>query len=464
MSERRLWIDVEDLFEYARTNARPSGIQRVAFEIQHALEQDEQWAHRLSYVRHTVDGLGLRVVPREQVDELYRRLTAPPAHRGAPTPVMSASEPTAPSRLRQAALRLPAPVRVPLGSLLRDQRQALQHGITLSKGVGAAGRDLARQWRSRRSEEDAPSEVFAPQPGDIFLALGAPWSHGTYGALLKRCREQHGMTTGLLIYDLIPLLWPEWCRPGLSRIFRRWYDEVIPECDLLFAISDATRADVERYAHNSGLALRSPVQVIPMGTSFSDANRHIGASPLGMSPSEYVLTVGTIEARKNHALLFRVWRRLLRERPPSTVPCLVFAGRRGWLVEDLLQQIRNSNFLDGHLVIVDGPSDEEINALYRGALFTVFPSFYEGWGLPVTESHGLGKVCATSDAASLAEAAGNFAPRFDPDNATQALKVISALIDNPDELRTREAALRAQFTPVPWSSAAKIISEKLSSF
>ena len=64
----------------------------------------------------------------------------------------------------------------------------------------------------------------------------------------------------------------------------------------------------------------------------------------------------------------------------------MFAGRVGWLVQDLMQQLKNTDWLDGKIILVDSPSDAELETLYEDCLFTLFPSFYEGWGLPVTES------------------------------------------------------------------------------
>ena len=66
----------------------------------------------------------------------------------------------------------------------------------------------------------------------------------------------------------------------------------------------------------------------------------------------YVLCVSTIEVRKNHLLLFRAWRRLVEEMPAGTVPKLVLAGGIGWLVDDLMQQMRNAAFLDGRVEVV----------------------------------------------------------------------------------------------------------------
>jgi len=456
---KTLWIDVEDLFEYARRNTRPSGIQRVAFELQHALETHPEQGPHIAYVRHTVDGRRLRPVPKSEVHALYQTLTSPPVKHIQTHVETARATSDQPSRLRRLALRLPTQLRVPLGGLLADQRRAITQATALTSGISALLKDTTRQAKSRLSDRKnrTSSASFAPDSGDILLSFGAAWSHATYGALLHHCREHYKMRVGLLTHDLIPLLWPEWCPPGLSRVFQRWYDAVIPECDLLFAVSHSTRNDILNHASQAGLTLRAPVTVIPMGTTLPTPATPQASSPLGPAPAPYVLIVSTIEARKNHALLFRVWRHLLSTRAPDTVPKLVFAGRPGWLVADLMQQIRNSNFLNGHIILINGPSDTEIDTLYQDALFTVFPSFYEGWGLPVTESHIHGRLCVISSAASLSEAAGPHAPRFDPDNTTEALAVIKDLIDHPEKRFAYEKKLKETFTPTSWSTAAQTI-------
>ncbi|PZR14308.1 MAG: hypothetical protein DI532_09805 [Azospirillum brasilense] len=231
------------------------------------------------------------------------------------------------------------------------------------------------------------------------------------------------MRFALLIHDLIPIRRPEWCDRGVIISFIAWHRGVLPLADQIFANSRATAGDVTRWAREIGLDLPRPVRAVPMGTGLGVAALpaaqargiqtggvqaeatpagsvapEIGIGPSDLpEPGSYVLFVSTLEARKNHALLFRVWRRLLGEMPREQVPTLVFAGRVGWLVADLMQQLENAEWLGGKIRLIRDPSDEELLALYRGCRFTLYPSFYEGWGLPVSESLALGRPCIASD-------------------------------------------------------------------
>ena len=160
-------------------------------------------------------------------------------------------------------------------------------------------------------------------------------------------------------------------------------------------------------------------------------------------------------------LLVRAWRRLLDEMPAAEVPALVFAGRVGYMVADLMQELRNSAFLGGKVVLVDHPDDAELAALYRGCLFTVFPSLYEGWGLPVTESLAFGKPCLVARGDLAARSRRRARPLFRPGSVTDARAGTPRHAGRPRGLRAWEAQVRREFRPVPWADMARAIADGL---
>ncbi|GAC1485080.1 MAG: hypothetical protein NVS2B11_10860 [Acetobacteraceae bacterium] len=246
-------------------------------------------------------------------------------------------------------------------------------------------------------------------------------------------------------------------------MFRAWYTDVLPFCDVVLGNSRHTALDVEAYGRESGIALPGRVQTLPVGTGFGTAGlglapRHAGLPAAG----SYVLFVSTMEARKNHQLAVRVWSLLLDEvaagrRSAASVPTLVFAGRVGWLVADLLQQLENTDWLEGKVLMLRDPSDTELRALSQGCLFTFFPSLYEGWGLPVTESLALGKPCLTSNAAALPEAGGALCRYFDPEDLGSAHRAVVAVLDDRAGLAAWEAKVRDEFRPTPWTETARAL-------
>lgn len=459
-----VWIDVEDLFEYALTVGRPSGIQRLSFQIYQALHRRDGGAGRVRFVRHAAFAATFRAVEWPEIARLFENLTDGRAPE--PAQAVAVSRPVGrPRRLaRELLRRLPSQSRAAVIEVVVTGRAWArawsQLAVTASR---SAKRANSRPAPPGDAPTPAHADAFADSasPGDVLLVLGSPWFHPSYAALIRAQQERFGLRFALLVYDLIPLRRPEWCDANLTRMFRAWFDSVFPLCDHVFAISKATAADLEAYVSEKGIALSRPILALPIGTE-ADAGGSLALaasgpaanSPSLPSPGSYALIVSTIEVRKNHLLLFRVWRRLLEELPRAQVPTLVFAGRMGWLVSDLMRQIDNTANLDGKLLVIESPTDSEIAALYAGCLFTLFPSFHEGWGLPVSESLSFGKPCLISNTTSLPEAGGGLARSFDPDNLPEAYAMIrDTILDRPG-LATWEARVRREFQPVPWSATA----------
>ena len=131
----------------------------------------------------------------------------------------------------------------------------------------------------------------------------------------------------------------------------------------------------------------------------------------------------------------------------------------GWLVNDMIQQLHNAQFLGGKIALIESPSDADLIHLYKGCLFTLFPSLYEGWGLPVTESLALGKPCIVSNVTSLPEAGGALARYFDPEDLNDVVRVIRDTLSDRAGLAEWEARVRRDFRPVSWDASAQSLLE-----
>jgi glycosyltransferase involved in cell wall biosynthesis len=434
----RIWVDVEDLFIWKIFAKRPSGIQRLQFELCRALVALPQIKDRVAFVRHDARRKRLVAVPWKAVELLYDSVTL------APTPPPSVLTLV----LRKVFYALP---------------QSLRRVASLQGNVFTAVAELARVATARSVKRlispktDIKPDEFSTtaRSGDILAILGGAWV--VRDRYVERAVRQNALRCVLLIYDIIPLRRPEWFDPRITEYFRNWFDRTLPLADMIFTISASTARDVAAYARENSLALRNAPIPIPIGTAFQASRAVGGVSSRLPAPGNYVLFVSTIEPRKNHALLFRIWRRLATDMPAASVPTLVFAGGVGWLASDFLSQLRNSRFLDGKIVHIDSPTDDELAALYDGCLFTLFPSYYEGWGLPITESHAFGRPCIISDTSSLPEAGGTLARYIDPDNATEAYKLVRTTIEDRAGLAEWRDRVKQEFKPVEWSASARAV-------
>lgn len=432
----KLWLDVDDLFFFAKHSARPTGIQRLTGEIYKALAA--KGPDRIGFVVHDDGPEGFREVEWQTVLATYESLT------GAAPPLAPATAATGSSSSSDASHDAPRS----FGSVLR--RLFLDDG-----NATAAAPSQPASNDAGASQSVGPSR----KSGDVLCSLGAPWHDERYADRVLRFTRPAGLRFAILVHDLIPLLCREFFEHGRAPNFAPFMRDVLPLADVLLTNSQSTARDVMRWARREGVPLKAEARHVPIGTGF--ARQAAGALPAGLEPGNYVLFVSTIEIRKNHLQAFRVWNRLLQDMPRDRVPTLVFAGSPGWMVADLLKAIESTNQLDGKLVMIQGPDDATLCALYQACRFTLFLSYYEGWGLPITDSLSFGKVCVAANRTSLPEAGGTSCLYVDPDDTTGAYKTIRRLVEDPAMLPELERRLAASFVPVPWSTTADAVLESI---
>lgn len=291
--------------------------------------------------------------------------------------------------------------------------------------------------------------------GRILLNLGTSWADRSYLDAVAAARQAHGIVYVAFVFDLIPWLRPDWFVPTLVDDFTQWLRALLSSADGFLAISQSTRRDLLAAA----AAMRQPlaedrVRVVRLdGDLRSLPGRAAPNAPGRKLPPRFVLFVSTIEPRKNHVGAFRAWRLLVDRLDLAAMPTLVCVGGAGWLNEDVHQLLSDDAVLAGRVRILSDVADDELARLYAGCLFVLYPSFYEGWGLPVSEALSHGKVPAISRTSSMPEAGGRFARYFDPDDPATIADTVAALLD--DAIRHEaEAAIRDGYRPRAWADIA----------
>jgi glycosyltransferase involved in cell wall biosynthesis len=333
----------------------------------------------------------------------------------------------------------------------------------LATMIGSIG---AEDWREATVAFEA---ALVDQPpahfpvGAYLITLGAPWDLPDYFLALRSVMANCGLTYVPLVYDLIPLVTPENCNADLVHYFIGWLGSLFDHTDHLLSISEATKDHLLAAAATLGHTPRD-VQVIRLDADCRSLNDIGGINDasvlaeLGIGTEPYVLFVSTIEPRKNHLLAFSAWLQLIRTRGIDRTPRLVCVGGRGWMHEAVLPRLKASKLLQSKVTLFIGLSDAELAALYRGCQFTIYPSKFEGWGLPVTESLCYGKIPLTTRCSSLPEAGGDFADYFDSESEADFLRQLERLLDDHAYRRQREKRIADEFRPRKWSDlAAEIV-------
>ncbi|MFT8244187.1 glycosyltransferase [Roseomonas sp. BN140053] len=310
------------------------------------------------------------------------------------------------------------------------------------------------------AEAEAGACAVQPAAGQTYFALGAFWVTPDFFPRYVAMKTA-GVRIGAYLYDLIPVNHREFCDTLLSRRFGLALGETLLCLDFVLTISEHTAREMRVLLDQSGLP-DLPVRAVPLAHALQlprpGAPRWTPAIE-ALRNTRFVLTVSTIEVRKNHTYLFRAWREMLRN--GEEVPELVIVGRPGWRVDDLMAQLRDTDFLDGHIHLLHDLTDDELATLYRSCLFTVFPSFTEGWGLPVGESLSYGTPCVASRAASIPEVGGELVDYVDPHDLGDGLRVIRALLHDKDALQARRDAIASAFRPRDWKAVTRDLCDAL---
>lgn len=304
----------------------------------------------------------------------------------------------------------------------------------------------------------AVTGAIAPGPQDLFFSIGLQWHHGAVHAW--HLKQRTGVRVIEACFDTIPIDYPEYA--GSARQpFAEHFTTIAHTADLVFAISDTTQADLRAFFARVGLLRQPPIRTVYLATPEVHADAPVAAlapaerAALDAAGEDFVLYVSTFETRKNHRLLLQVWKDLYRERGDAC-PRLVVVGMFGWGVADLWAEMQASEVFEaGHVLMLHHVSDALLGQLYRRCAFTVFPSFYEGWGLAATESLAYGKLALTSDAPALREATQGLCPALHPLDFPAWRAQIATWLDDPQGRRQAEARIRAAYVPRHWQDFSR---------
>jgi len=263
--------------------------------------------------------------------------------------------------------------------------------------------------------------------------------------------------TVLTIHDLSLLLYPETHEKRSVSRARRRLPVMASKADTVIVPTNAMRQEVIEYLGVDETrvvvvyeAAREFFRPVDSGTTVETRQR------LGIG-NEFILNVGTIEPRKNISVLVSAFEDLVRSMPGSPLQ-LVIVGGRGWLSSPVLATIEKSP-VRNRIVLTGYLHDEELRDLYSSCRLFVYPSLYEGFGLPPLEAMACGAPVIVSTAKALVEVGGNAAQYFEANDPVELTKAMIELLAN-DDLRSRlSESAKERAAEFSWTKAAIITYE-----
>lgn len=324
----------------------------------------------------------------------------------------------------------------------------------LSMGIEFREMAFSGIWDFQKKDDKTPV---------VFFDMDAVWNPGTvkrgylYGELKKS-----GVKIAVLIHDVIPVLFPMLAHPYTVYRFYDYLAAASQYADVLITTTENNRKDLELLLERGGIGEKT-IRVIPLGADFHKAPECEDESEVredareAVERGKYLLIVSTVEPRKGHAYLLDCLEEYMLDLDIN----LVIAGRIGWRSEELEERIRRHELLGDRLFFIESANDDTIAYLYQNAFLFVFPSQYEGYGLPIIEAFSHGVPVLASDIQVFREVGGDYCDYFSLENTESLSEIVKEYLLDPYRYEERRN-LVASYQPPKWDDSAQAVLQVLS--
>lgn len=265
------------------------------------------------------------------------------------------------------------------------------------------------------------------------------------------------------LHDIIPLEYPEYCKDGEQLKHQQRVNTILQSGNLIIANSQDTLNKLKQHTQNLQGFEHIATTVAMLGMPPKNQFETFLAKPKNQSftvPTPYFVILGTIEPRKNHLLLLQVWRRLA-ETLQEKCPKLYIIGKRGWDIEQVIDILERAPFAKQTIVELSNACDQHVADLLKHASALLFPSFVEGFGLPLVQALQLSTPVIASDLAVFKEIADHVPDYVDPVDVMAWIDIITNYTLKPNELRAAQLSRLSQFQPFSWEQHFNVVTPQI---
>lgn len=301
--------------------------------------------------------------------------------------------------------------------------------------------------------------LWGMEKGSVFFDMDTVWKTRVRRSYLYPLLKAKGVKIIPFVQDIIGVTHPQFCPSDDVLNFLDFVGAVAEYGDEIIVTSHATKGAVEELCGRLQTPC-PPIEIVPLGGDFKRTSKKLSRITINQGISAdiskiaesgpYLLMVGTIDPRKNHKLLLDAYEGGLKELPMN----LVIAGHKGWNVDDFLERMERHEDFGKGIWHVNGASDEEIDYLYQHCYALAFPSYIEGYGLPIIESMVRGVPVIAADTPINMEVGGEYALYFGQDKPEELVNTVAELISKPETYGALKEKLK-NFIPPTWEETAK---------
>lgn len=313
------------------------------------------------------------------------------------------------------------------------------------------------------------------EKGSIFLDTDSVWNTEITRSYLYPILKKYGIRIITLIHDTFPITMPQFCYEVTTLNFISFFGAAIKYSDRIITSTNSVANDIKNVCEKIGEKCPE-ISVMTFGSDFNvntDTEKNKKAKIIlddeedteevcdenvleWIKKGKYILMVGTIEPRKNHAVVLDALENGMNAN-------VIFAGKIGWNISDFIERVENHPLYGKKLFMINDANDITINTLYENAFLLAFPTFNEGFGLPMIEAFSRDLPVIASDIPVLREVGGKFADYFDNTKPLELVKYVNNLIKNPEEYKSKKELLKT-YVPTKWDESEKRLHEILMEF
>lgn len=266
---------------------------------------------------------------------------------------------------------------------------------------------------------------------DIFFDMDSVWMNPLKRSFLLPELKKNRCKIAAHIYDIIPVTDAQYCHEFTTLSFLEYIGAQIQNADLIVSNAQATIDAINHLIEGTEVSsINGAVVKLGSDIKVGNKNRTVREQVREITKQgKYVLMVGTIEPRKNHKYILKAFEESLFEKGIN----LVFAGRIGWNVEAFVEYVKHHEQLNKGLYFANDLTDAEITFLYENSMVVAFPSFNEGFGLPIIEAFDRGTPVLAADIPVLREVGGDYCRYFSLEDTNTFAKLVQTYVDNPEE-------------------------------
>lgn len=307
------------------------------------------------------------------------------------------------------------------------------------------------------SDREFLKEIASQVPPSRVGRLYVNCSHSNISSedFLNNVRDEITPNMAFYIHDIIPITHPEYVRAGDKETHVRRMLNIHSHSPSLIVNSHDTAKNLKEFYQSCGLECpHCEISIIGVEPSFFNS-RHVNSDE-----TPYFLMLGTIEPRKNHISILHIWRDMVERNIPN-IPRLVIAGKRGWNCENVFSILDHCDSIRPYVIEVNNASDSEVLRYISGCKALLFPTFVEGWGMPLVEALAHGTPAIVSDIPCLRESGQGLPDYISPIDLSGWQERILSYCKEDSPERSAQIKRLESYSPPKWEDSYTYIDRVL---